>query len=104
MPPPFEPPLTSTEISASLPTVQVVATLTPGGQGAVFKCVTAQNHVGVLKIYSAATQVPRVEREINKLKTIASPFVVKLLDHGSVSLRGQSHLYSVVEYVEGADL
>jgi len=101
---PFDPPLNDTEVMNALPAFKVVATLTPGGQGAVFRCVDANQNSCVLKIYGKNTELVRVEREIKKLRAITSPYIVKLLDHGIVTIRSEVCRYSVVEFVEGTDL
>lgn len=99
----FDPPLTGPEVAQAFAGMTIGAPLVPGGQGALFR--TTQDGVeAVLKIYGAGTEVVRVEREIKQLKQISSPYIVKLLSHGAVRLRGAEHQFTLTEFVGGADL
>jgi serine/threonine-protein kinase len=102
--PAFDPPLTGLEVAGAFPGMTVGAPLAPGGQGALFRTSQDGAADAVLKVYGAGTEIVRVEREIKQLQQIRSPYIVKLLSHGSVKLRGAQHQFTVTEFVGGADL
>lgn len=100
---PFDPALTAAEVAPAFPGMTIGASLVPGGQGALFR-IRHNGNDAVLKVYGAGTEVVRVEREIRQLQSINSPFVVRLLSHGSAAIRGANHQFTVTEFVDGADL
>jgi len=78
--------------------------LPPGGQGAVFVVKLAKcNGEAVLKVFSPHCTT-RAEREVEQLKQIAVPYVIKLIDYGTVNVRGTDCLYTLTPFIAGLDL
>ena len=103
MPLPFDPPLSTPELLAAFSGLRDVSPLGTGGQGAVFSALLGSNRV-VLKLFSPSTVTLRVDREIEKLLRVSSPFVVQVYQQGVVQLRGIETRFTVMEFVEGGDL
>lgn len=103
MPSPFTPPLDATELEAALPRMRVVRTLGVGGQGVAVEADVDGIGRAALKVYGTQTVAHRVEREIDKLRRLESGHVVRLYDHGEVSLRGELCRFAVMEFVEGEE-
>lgn len=106
--PPFDPPLTPTEVAAALsPRYTRLTTLKSGGQGAVFKgALRPAGSKGksadvALKIYFADAVEERNEREIEALKRLQSPRIVRFRDAGTTQLRAAQCYWLETEFIEG---
>lgn len=105
MPSPFDPSLTVEEISSQFGDLRIIREVKPGGQGTTFEAVREADELRIaLKIYGAATDQERVQREIEKLQQIESPHVVKVLRRRDVLLRGEPVIAVEAEWIEGEDL
>lgn len=91
------------EVASALPSIQVERELVPGGQGEVFLVSTPAHGRGVLKIYRP-DMLARADHEVAKLQRITSPYVVNLIGHGLVDLKGEQKRYAITQYIEGEDL
>lgn len=103
MPPAFDPPLTEAEVEDALGDdgIAIEETLRAGGQGAAFRATTDDGTEVALKMYGPATQILRVEGEIEKLKGISSPYVVKLHEAGHCELRNLPCRFLTLEFIDG---
>ena len=75
-----------------------------GGQGEVFRVKTETGADAVLKVFGPNTEPLRVDREIQKLRRIDSPYLVKMLGHGVTTIRAASCKYTLLEFVDGIPL
>lgn len=79
-----------------------------GGQGAVFLAMVVAGDLAsrqvALKIHSPDGNDERVDREIRALTHIKSPHLARALEHGLVSIGGQTHRWVSWEYIEGQSL
>lgn len=103
MPAPFDPPLEPEEVSSSLTQYTGFARIVQGGQGCVFKASSVGYSVAV-KVYSPNYIILRAKREAEKLAKMSSPHIVKLLNHGYISVRNKECFYTVTKYENGQDL
>lgn len=78
--------------------------LNAGGQGVVFRALSATGESVALKVYFADQLEERNAREVLALRDIAGPTLVRLLDAGKVNLRGLECAYMATAFVEGAVL
>jgi serine/threonine protein kinase len=103
MPSPFSPPLDAAELEAALPGVRVLRTLGVGGQGVAVEADVHGIGRAAVKVYGSQTVASRVDREIDKLRRLASGHVVRLYNHGQASLRGELCRFAVMEFVDGQE-
>lgn len=101
---PFDPALTEAEVASLLPSYTNLQALDPTGQGCVFRGQSSAGSLVAIKVYSPDQLLVRAEMEIQKLQALNSPFVVKLVDHGEIEIRGRQSVYSVTRFEEGEDL
>lgn len=105
MPTPFDPPLSIEEVASQFDDLEIIREVKPGGQGTTFEASRiADGQKVALKIYSAATDPARVNREIEKLQQIASPHVMKVLRRRDARLRGEKVISVEAEWIDGEDL
>lgn len=103
MPSPFTPPLSVSELEAAIPGVRVQRVLGEGGQGIALEVDADGIGKSALKVYGPQTVASRVDREIDKLRRLASDFVVRLHSHGQATLRGEDCRFAIMEFVEGEE-
>lgn len=99
MPSPFE-----NLLRAALPShVTISRPLGAGGQGTVFlgEC---SGQPAAVKVFDAATDVRRVDRECDLLSRLSCPHVVRLIEHFRVTINTESLRIVVYEYHAGGDL
>jgi serine/threonine-protein kinase len=105
MPSPFEPPLSLEEVASQFEDLNVIREVKPGGQGTTFEALRkVDGQRAALKIYSAATDPERVQREIEKLLRINSPHVMKVLHRRNAEFRGKPVIAVEAEWIDGEDL
>lgn len=92
-----------TEAQTHLPHYGLHQALPSGAQGDVFLGSDANGTEVVVKVISGGW-VKRGEREIEALRKISHPAVVRLVGHGTVSDGGAQLPYVVTEFVPGEDL
>lgn len=92
-----------TDAQAHLPQFALQQTLRAGAQGDVFRGVDANGTEVVVKVISGQW-VKRGEREIQALRRICHPAVVRLVDDGTVTVAGTTLPYVATEFVPGEDL
>jgi eukaryotic-like serine/threonine-protein kinase len=107
----FDPPLTPAEIETAFPgRYQRIDVLKSGGQGAVFQVEIGANQdqpVGTpiaLKIYYADQLEERTEREIEALKLVQVPSLVRLVATGRITIRGLPCIWLETEFIRGESL
>lgn len=101
---PFDPSLEIADIAALLPAYRQVEVLVEGGQGCVFRATRLDGLLVAIKVYSPDQSVIRAELEVQKLKSVSSPFLVELLEYGYTRVRGRDCFYSVTKFEKGEDL
>lgn len=105
--PGFEPPLEAAEVEEAVPDLAVTSSLKSGNQGSVFRVARSDGADLVLKVYTASpplTIVERIDREVDALGRLDSEYVVRLIDHGSVPLRGNPCRWILTPYLSGTCL
>lgn len=91
-------------LRASLPShVSIVRPLAAGGQGTVFlgECHGQQ---AAIKVFSASTDLRRVDRECDFLAKSTCPYVVRVMEHFDIKIDSDSVRIVVYEYHPGGDL
>lgn len=106
---PFDPPLDAREVAVAFPGRYVeLELLKAGGQGAVFRAHRVlQNgaaRVVALKLYASSQLEERTEREIESLRQIDAPQIVRLVDTGRVRIRGAECVWLETEFIDGSSL
>lgn len=74
-----------------------------GGQGSIF-LGTIDGQEAAIKVYSASSEIERIERELSFLTSCDHPNIVKVLSGDRVSLEGSQCVIVAYEYVTGGDL
>lgn len=98
------PPTLEDRIRAVLPPhITIDASLAAGGQGTVFRG-TCSGSLVAIKVFDAATDVRRIDRECDLLTTLSCPHVVGLIDHFEVDCPPDKFRILVYEYHSGGDL
>lgn len=109
----FVPPLSESEIQLAfgLPRFSGLAALSSGGQGVVFRAVAGAHHphlsvgeASAFKVFAAGSQRERAEREVSALRSMECESLVRVIDHGVISLRGDECIYLETEFIEGEPL
>lgn len=85
------------------PHVSIATSLAAGGQGTVFRG-ECRGKPAAVKVFSAATDVRRVDRECSLLSGLSCPHVVRLIEHFDVKIDADSLRIVVYEYHPGGDL
>jgi len=99
VPPPF-----IDRLRAAIPShVTIDGPVGAGGQGTVFlgKC---RGSAAAVKVFDAATDLRRVDRECTLLAKLTCPHVVRLIEHFNVRINADSLRIVVYEYHPGGDL
>jgi len=92
------------DLRAVLPAhVTITSPLGTGGQGTVF-LGTCNGAPAAIKVFNAATDLRRVDRECNLLRGLTCPFVVRLIEHFNVTIGVELFRIVVYEYHPGGDL
>lgn len=99
----FDPDLTSDELMDQIPDLRIGDALLHGGQGAVFRAVHADHGDVVLKVVLPQFE-ERSRREIEALKRLDQPNIVRLLKHGYLDVRDETCPFSLTRLVDGSDL
>lgn len=99
----FPLPLDIEDVSRAIPEISILDELQTGGQGAVYK-VHRHDRICALKIYGINNTIKRIDREIESLKSINSPHIVKLISHGTASIANTQYKYVILDYIDGKDL
>ncbi|MDO8881222.1 MAG: serine/threonine-protein kinase [Coriobacteriia bacterium] len=99
----FSPDLQASEIQGQIPGLSLASALPAGGQGAVFRGVHAEHGDVVLKVVLPQFE-ERTRREIDALRTLRLPNVVRLLDHGYIDVRQETCPYTLTRLVTGDDI
>jgi eukaryotic-like serine/threonine-protein kinase len=106
--PQFNPPLADAEIDGAFPRRFVgVAAIYAGGQGSVFRVERPDGTVGALKIYApdpGAEIEERTDREVEALTRIVRPTIVRLDDHGTVTIRNEACRFVCTTFIDGVPL
>ena len=92
------------EVGAAFPHLTLLETLPAGGQASVFKVQDTHGAICALKLYSPSNVVERVDREVAKLQRLGCPYVVRLVGHGTVSVRDRECRWTLTEFVDGVSL
>jgi serine/threonine-protein kinase len=102
----FDPPLSIDELeSAFSDKFTIKSEIASGGQGSVFKAATkTQSNPVALKIYFEDQIKERTTREVNALRSISCPTLVKLHDTGSRKIRQNPCIYVATEFIDGQPL
>jgi len=101
----FVPPLTADEVEAAFGgAYRLDAVLEAGGQGAVFRARSTKEDMVALKVYHAEQLEERLARELQALKTIREPTLVRLHEAGSCTIRGQPCRFLATAFIEGRPL
>lgn len=91
-------------LRAALPShVTIAGPLAAGGQGTVFRG-ECRGQPAAVKVFDAATDMRRVDRECNLLSKLSCPYVVRLIEHFRVTINTESLRIVVYEYHPGGDL
>lgn len=91
-------------LRAALPShVTIAAPLAAGGQGTVFRG-ECRGQPAAVKVFNAATDVRRVDRECSLLSGLSCPHVVRLIEHFVVMVGVESLRIVVYELHSGGDL
>jgi eukaryotic-like serine/threonine-protein kinase len=106
--PRFNPPLTDGELTGAFPNrFRAVSAIYAGGQGSVFRVERADGTVGALKIYvpdPGADIEERTDREVQALRMLVRPTIVRLDDHGAAAIRGQQCRFVCTTFIDGITL
>ena len=86
-----------------LPDYRLTQAIPAGAQGSVFRGTAPDGTDVVVKIVSGSW-AERGEREIQALRLIRHPSIVRPVDYGSVTFRGQSLPFIATEFVGGENL
>jgi eukaryotic-like serine/threonine-protein kinase len=102
----FTPPLTTEEVAAAFGgRFSTVEPLAAGGQGAVFRATSPGETGGVaLKVYFEDQVEERTRREVNALRAMRGPTIVRLVDEGHCHIRGAKCIYIATTFIEGETL
>ncbi len=96
--------ITAEQLDECLPKKwEVQSPLGKGGQGAVFLGAVAGTQAAI-KLFHDTEDTKRVAREIEALKKLECPTVVKMLAYCSVSVAGRPCQVVAYEYLDGGDL
>jgi serine/threonine-protein kinase len=91
-------------LRAVLPShVSIATSLATGGQGTVFRG-ECRGSPAAVKVFSAATDLRRVDRECDLLSKLSCPHVVRLIEHFDVKVDADSLRIVVYEFHPGGDL
>jgi serine/threonine protein kinase len=91
-------------LRAVLPShVSIAAPLAGGGQGTVFRG-ECNGQAAAVKVFNAATDLRRVDRECVLLSGLSCPHVVRLIEHFDVRIDTDLLRVVVYEYHPGGDL
>lgn len=91
-------------LRAALPLhMTLAAPLGAGGQGTVFRG-TCNGQEAAIKAFTASTDARRIDRECQLLSTLSCPYVVRILEHRSVTVGTDDIRIVVYEYHDGGDL
>ena len=101
--PPFDPPLTVAEIASCFSDFNNIESIKIGGQGEVFRASNASFGEFALKIYSPQSEV-RVQREVDTLRILDHPNIIKLIQHDKIMIRGNLCHYTITPFITGKDL
>jgi serine/threonine protein kinase len=86
------------------PGLTVLAPIAAGGQGSVFSGALNGTPVAI-KVFAAHLADPRrIDREINALRAIQCPFLVRLVENMAIDLGGRSCPLIAYELLSGRDL
>lgn len=92
------------DFTSQLPSsIEVLQQVDGGGQGIIYK----GRHNGVpaaIKLYYPGQISQRIQREVNALRSINSPFVAPLLWDGEIDFAGERLPVVATEFVEGTNL
>jgi eukaryotic-like serine/threonine-protein kinase len=92
------------EVSRLLPgSVRIHEPLAEGGQGIVYRGVVS-DRAAAIKIYFPGQLAQRVEREVEALRAIDSPVIVRLLWNGHVSILENELPVVATSFLEGTAL
>jgi len=104
----FDPPLSIDELeSAFRGKFTIQSAIASGGQGTVFKAETKIHspiNLVALKIYFEDQVEERTTREVNALRSITCPTLVKLHDTGNCIIRNSPCIYVSTEFIDGQPL
>lgn len=90
----------------------IIDYLGKGSFGTVYKCEKDEG-IYAIKIFNLEYvfqefknngEDNRITREINALKGVDHPNVIKIVNHGEFKSNNQSYIYIIMEYLEGVDL
>ncbi len=74
-----------------------------GGEGAVFKG-TAGGAPAAIKLFAPDANPDRIEREIDILRKIDCPYLVRIVDSTNLTIQGVKYPVVAYEYISGGDL
>jgi len=93
------------------PRFRVGTLIRGGGQGVVYRGYRTSTPDGrrvgddcAIKYYFDSTQDERVEREIRALEGFRHPNLANIVEHGRITLNGESVRYVAWEYIDGDPL
>lgn len=101
----FRPPLTYVEVQEAFQdSFTIDESIYSGGQGSVFRARAAKGEDVALKIYFPDQLEERLAREVEALKRIDCPTLVKLHSHGTCKIRGESTPFVATSFIVGQPL
>jgi serine/threonine-protein kinase len=99
---PFNPALSTKEIEEHFPQFGKIEYVAQGGQGVVLVShETGSQSKMAIKIYFPGSHPDRTQREIGSLKRLNTPFISRFRASGAITLRGETCLYVVTDFIEG---
>ncbi len=75
-----------------------------GGQGTVFRALASDGTDVALKVYNADQVEERTVREVEALRRLTGPTVIRLHDAGPLDVAGETYRFLATTFVEGESL
>lgn len=101
--PPFDPPLLANEIASCFPEFNNIQFVKTGGQGAVFQILHPDYGDCALKIIAPNYEI-RTEREVNALRNLSHPTIIKLFHYDKIQIRNSLCPFTITPFIYGKDL
>ncbi len=93
------------ELQEQFPAFKVLREIKQGGQKTAFEVRRKSNGERlVLKIFAPGANPERIDRDVQAMTTIRSPFIVHLVEFQKLITEQQIIIYTLEEFIEGRDL